>query len=358
MLKYICYNWFGTIANHCLDCSSEEYKRVGVTKLHDGALTPELVKPNDIVFVKTDFVYNGIFQRDYLPKITNPFILITGGSDYQVAKVGDDAEGITLFTQQLDASRKKDLTPMDRLSLRAAMTESGGKFSAEDRKKIISTQEGTPERETVMKEALTAATGRSIGDIINNSNVLRWYCTNAPEGRSNKIIPLPIGFEEPYSDREGGNQEILDQLRAERTSWPYKKDKILLPHHTLRTNPNRASLFAKLKSLPFVETQEEKLSFTDYVRKIDEYKFVICLEGSGPDLHRNYECLLVDSVPVNIKNNIHELFKVYNLPGEFVTSWNDLNTETFHSMMRKNYDMEASDKFLKISFHTKNIKGN
>jgi len=286
MLKYICYNWFGTIADHCLDCSSEEYKRVGVTKLHDGALIPELVKPNDIVFVKTDFVYNGIFQYDYLPKIINPFILITGTSSYQVSK------------------------------------------------------------------------GSPIEDIIINSNVLRWYCTNAPMGRSDKIIPLPIGFEEPYSDRKGGNQALLDKLRVERTSWQDKKDKILLPHHTLNTNPERASLFTKLKSLPFVETQEKKLSFEDYLRKIDQYKFAICLEGSGPDIHRNYESLLVGTVPINMKNCIYELFKIYKLPGEFVTSWNNLNTKTFHTMLHNRYNMEVLDEFLKISFHANNIKGN
>tara|TARA_R110000824_G_scaffold234655_1_gene423273 strand:- start:1464 stop:2333 length:870 start_codon:yes stop_codon:yes gene_type:complete len=286
MPKYICYNWFGTIADHCLDFSAESYKRWGVTKLHNKSLIPELVLPNDIVFVKTDFVYNGVFQRDYLPKINNPFILITGTSSYEVSK------------------------------------------------------------------------GHPIDDIIIDSNVLRWYCTNAPTNLSDKIIPLPIGFEEPYSDRNGGNQEILDQLRLERTSWQNKKDKILLPHHTLDTNPDRASLFSELKSLPFVEAQGEKLSFSDYLRKIDQYKFVICLEGSGPDVHRNYEALLVDTVPINMKNCIHELFKTYNLPGEFVTSWSELNEENFHTMLVKNYNMEVIESFLEISFHAKNIKGN
>ena len=107
-----------------------------------------------------------------------------------------------------------------------------------------------------------------------------------------------------------------------------------------------------------METQEEKLSFEDYLRKIDQYKFVICLEGSGPDIHRNYESLLVGTIPINMKNCIHELFKTYKLPGEFVTSWNNLNTETFPTMLRNSHNLEVLDEFLKISFHANNIKGN
>ena len=51
MVKYICYNWFGIIADHCLDFSAQKYKRMGVTKLHSKNLIPESVKPNDVVFV-------------------------------------------------------------------------------------------------------------------------------------------------------------------------------------------------------------------------------------------------------------------------------------------------------------------
>ena len=60
------YNWFGAIADHCLD---------GVTKLHDKTLNPAQVKGGDVVFVKTDFIYEGYFQAEILPEITQPFTL-------------------------------------------------------------------------------------------------------------------------------------------------------------------------------------------------------------------------------------------------------------------------------------------
>jgi len=282
MLKYICYNWFGTVADHALDLSSQEYKRWGVSKLHNKILEPGLVKARDIVFVKTDFVYNGIFQERYLPYIKNPFILITGNSSYEVSK------------------------------------------------------------------------GSLITSMVESPYVIKWYCTNAPVGVSDKIVPLPIGFEEP--DREGGQQKVLYDMRAGRTPFNKKKDKILLPYHDLSTNPKRAELVNKLKGLPFVETQEEKLFFVDYLAKVNEYKFVICLEGSGPDVHRNYEALLVDTIPINTKNIIEFLFSSYALPGEFIDSWDNLTEESFEKMLSKSYNMEATSLFLEIQHHIQDIK--
>tara|TARA_R110002051_G_scaffold1143_9_gene5870 strand:+ start:33357 stop:34223 length:867 start_codon:yes stop_codon:yes gene_type:complete len=282
MLKYICYNWFGTIADHALDFSRQEYaEKVGVGKLHDKTLVPDKVDSGDVIFVKTDYIYHGMFQNNYLPQINKPFILVTGGSSYQISQ------------------------------------------------------------------------GASIDSIINSPYLIKWYCTNAPSVPE-KIVPLPIGFEEP--DREGGNQEVISEIRDSRTSFANKKNKILLPYHTLNTNPARTELFQKLRSLPFVETQEEKLSFEDYLRKVDQYKFVICLEGSGPDVHRNYEALLVDTVPINKDNVIKRLFEYYGLPGEFVDSWSILSEEYLGQLLGRNYNTEKVSSFLDIEKHTQSIK--
>ena len=281
MLKYICYNWFGTIADHALDFSIQEYERWGITKLHNKTLDPTKVRDGDIIFVKTDFIYNGTFQKYFLPKITQPFVLITGNSSYQVSK------------------------------------------------------------------------GDSIESVVGSPYLTKWYCTNAPY-TSDKLIPLPIGFEEP--DREGGDQEVISKIRSSRTSIANKNNKIFLPYHTLHTNPARAALFQKLRALSFVDTQEGKLSFEDYLCKVDEYKFVICLEGSGPDVHRNYEALLVDTVPINIKNSIEDLFLYYGLPGEFLSSWSDLTEEYYENMMKESYDVFGNETFLKIEHHANRIK--
>jgi len=201
MLKYICYNWFGTIADHCLDETPEFYSSVGVSKLHSKSLDPGKVESNDVVFVKTDYVFNGVFQKYFLPRIKNKFTLITGVSSYQVSK------------------------------------------------------------------------GYDISGLLESSKIIRWYCTNAPA--HHKVVPLPIGFEE--KERDGGDQDVLKLARDNRKPREDKKNKLLLPYHTLSTNPQRSELFYYLKSLPFVETQEDKLPFEAYLRLLNDYKFVICL---------------------------------------------------------------------------------
>ena len=94
--------------------------------------------------------------------------------------------------------------------------------------------------------------------IIESPKVIKWLCTNPPLHDSSKIVPLPIGFEE--KERSGGKQDLISHFHINKTSFRRKKDKVLLPYHTLNTNPQRAHLFNILSRLDFVEVQRDKLS--------------------------------------------------------------------------------------------------
>ena len=268
-LRFINYNWMPTIADHVLDVGEDFYKGAGVSRLHNkNYINPLEIENGDIVFVKTDYIYHGQFQKVILPKIKNNFTLISGISSFDVTK------------------------------------------------------------------------GSEISSIINNPFLKKWYCTNAPRNLSQKIIPIPIGFEE--KERAGGNQDAIKELYQNKKSFKNKKDKILLPYHTASTNPDRAALLKTLSSLDFVEVQEEKLSFKKYLSLLNEYKFVICLEGSGQDLHRFYETLLVGSIPIAIDNSITALFEYWKVPGIFLENWDSLNKVEF----KGNYCFDNVQAFL------------
>tara|TARA_R100000664_G_C2752182_1_gene139482 strand:- start:585 stop:1454 length:870 start_codon:yes stop_codon:yes gene_type:complete len=200
--------------------------------------------------------------------------------------------------------------------------------------------------------------GRDGGDsylkILNHPALNKWFCTNPPNIENSKIIPLPIGFEE--KERAGGNQETIRNAHKNKTPFSEKINKILLPHHTLGTNPERAKLYSFLKDLPFVDTQEEKLPFDQYLELANKYKFVICLEGSGPDVHRNYETLLVGSVPINKKNVIEKVFDYHKCCGIFVDEWKSLNQDKFDEISGSSYDFENVNKFLKVEYHMEHIR--
>lgn len=214
-------------ADWSLDHSEEFYI---INQVSKQCSPPELneetapsVAKGDIVFVKTDYLKNSYFQQEILPKIQNPFTLVSGISSYTT----DDYQ-----------------------------------------------------------------------TIINNPLVVKWFCTNPPVPKNpldhSKIYPLPIGFEE--KERPGGDQEFLKRLYE--TKFTNKKSKILLPYHNIETNYERKQIVELLKDLSFVEYVPEKLSFKKYMKLLSEHAACFCIEGAGQDVHRHYECAIVDTVPI------------------------------------------------------------
>ena len=280
---FINYNWMPLVANHCWDSPKEFYASVGVSRLHDkDGINPDEVKKDDIVFVKTDYIYNGNFIN-LLKAIKHKFTLISAISSYNVGL-------------------------------------------------------GHP----------------SYIDIINSDKIKHWFCTNPPNVDSEKVTGLPIGFEE--REREGGNQEVIRKHWKDKPRWQDKIDKIYLSYHTLGNNPNRDRNIKYLSSLPCVVTEKCKLSFDKYLEKMRQYKYVICLEGAGFDTHRNYEALLVGSIPIMINSTIKKIYDDWNLPSIFVDNWTQINSN-FLSVERENLASLNSnvESFLKIKSHKERI---
>jgi len=250
VVEYICYNWMPTIADHILDLPEKFYTSAGTSRLHNvDSFNPLSVRDGDLIFVKTDYIVSGHFEREFLDKIYRRFNLITGVSSYHLGRDGGDIY-----------------------------------------KKILS-----------------------------RPNLNKWICTNPPDLEHEKIVPIPIGFEEP--DRLAGNQTYLQKVQEGRKDFHEKSDMILLPYHSEQTNGNRRELIEFFKKLPFVTCQEEKQNREGYFNLLNEHKFVIGLEGSGPDIHRNYETMLVGSVPISIKNVIEGVFRLHSAEGVFLDSW-------------------------------------
>ena len=182
--------------------------------------------------------------------------------------------------------------------------------------------------------------------ILEHPCLNKWICTNPPPEPHHKIVPIPIGFEEP--DRPGGDQKFLDTVFQSRKSFEEKENKIFLPYHNLSTNADRRELVEFLKSLPYVVSQETEQTREEYYESMNEYKFVIGLEGRGPDIHRNYEAMLVGSIPINTKNIVEGICNFYGAHMEFVESWDHLNQEKFNELCETSYNIENNDRFLNL----------
>lgn len=271
-----------TIANHCMDLPESFYISAGVSRIHNiDSMNPVEVKENDIVFVKTDFVHNGRFQRDILPHIKCKFTLITGISSYSVDHASEE--------------------------------------------------------------------------IINNELVKHWFCTNPPTTNSNKIIPLPIGFEE--KERVGGNQAMLRKTWDTKVNQNNKRtDLLYLPYHTVGTNPKRDQEIKYLESLDFIYVEEEKLPFDKYLERMGQYKFTICLGGAGHDTHRNYESLLVGSIPIMPQSCVKQIYDFYELPSIFVKDWTEIKWVKLQTdYYNKPFPADKVERFFDIRSHKERI---
>tara|TARA_B100000676_G_C18066359_1_gene841214 strand:- start:172 stop:1029 length:858 start_codon:yes stop_codon:yes gene_type:complete len=279
MIELINYNWMPTVANHVWDASPNFYAAAGVSRLHNHVKAlPENIREDDILFVKTDYLYDETFQTAFLPRIKKRFTLVTGISSYNVQ----------------------------------------GKEAA----------------------------------ILNSEKVKHWFCTNPPDINDKKIIPLPIGFEE--KERAGGNQDVLNNAMLNAPEWLNKSDKLYLPYHDVGTNPQRDAQIRLLSSLDYVEVETERLEFSDYLNKMSNYKYVLCLSGAGDDTHRNYEVLLVGSTPVMLTTPLKKVFDFYNLPSIFLKEWAGLG-QIYESWMLKNkYHWDVTE-FLNVNTHKERI---
>ena len=196
--------------------------------------------------------------------------------------------------------------------------------------------------------------GNAYKAILDHPHLNKWICSNPPDIDDERIIPMPIGFQEP--DRKGGYQEFLEQIQDCRTAFEKKEDGIFLPYHDLNTNPQRAQLFQKLSQLPFVHAQTEKQDLVEYYASLDKYKFVIGLEGRGPDIHRNYETLLAGAIPISIKNVIKRVFDYHEVESVFLNSWDELNNNLFDNLLQASYNITRNDDFLIIDKHFSHLK--
>ena len=192
-------------------------------------------------------------------------------------------------------------------------------------------------------------------DILNSDKIKYWFCTNPPNIDHPKLIAMPIGFEE--KERAGGDQQIIKKHWDNNISWENKISKLYLSYHTKGNNPNRDRNINYLSSLDFVHVEDQKMPFDDYLTKLGKYKYTVCLEGSGFDTHRNYESLLVGSVPIMINSSVKQVYRDWNLPSIFVDEWTDIcsdfNLNKYDELSNK-LSKNVSN-FLRISSHKSKI---
>jgi len=152
-------------------------------------------------------------------------------------------------------------------------------------------------------------------------NLKRWYAQNICVNHE-KLISLPIGLENSEWFK---NIKKIEKM-SQKTSELKNMKNLVYMNHNIQTNPTeRLKPYLHLQNTTWTTTSKglNGFDFDTYLNNIYNHKFVICPEGNGTDTHRTWECLYLNTIPIE-KRNINNSYYT-DLPICYIDEWTDIN---------------------------------
>jgi hypothetical protein len=177
-------------------------------------------------------------------------------------------------------------------------------------------------------------------------NLVKWYAQNVCDTHE-KIQSIPIGLENNYNFPDLYKiSKMLDILKTNKSHT-----NMLYMNHNINTNLTERSKPYELFEHVSWCTSRKGLNgdeFDDYLYNLYNHKFVISPEGNGPDTHRLWECLYLNTIPIE-KRNINNQFYI-DLPICFVDAWEDITEEFLHSEYNRITNTKYNMNMLSFSY--------
>ena len=79
----------------------------------------------------------------------------------------------------------------------------------------------------------------------------------------------------------------------------------------------------------WIDKDEEKIEYKQFMEKLSKYKFALCPVGFGIDTHRFYECVAVGTRPIILSSPLNEMYSVFN--PLIVNNWSEVTKEFLES---------------------------
>lgn len=156
-------------------------------------------------------------------------------------------------------------------------------------------------------------------DILNNPYLETWFGMNCHIIHP-KLQPIPIGMANEVWPH--GDKDVIVKIASEAN----EKRHLVYCNFDISTNyRERSSTLHYLRDIPFIEFEQNRLSFEDYIRKLSTYKYVISPPGNSVDCHRIWESIYVNTIPICLKSIPLAFFK--DLPILFINTWSDITRE-------------------------------
>jgi len=177
-------------------------------------------------------------------------------------------------------------------------------------------------------------------------NLKKWFAQNVCV-KDDILISLPIGLENSEWFVNIGKIELMkSKIKTEK-----ENKNLLYINHSINTNPKERETPYKLFSDKNYSTcvfGYNGLDFNRYLNDIYNHKFVLCPEGNGTDTHRTWECLYMNTIPIE-KRNINNSH--YNdLPICFVDEWEEINEDFLNKEYKRIKNMNFNTEKLEFNF--------
>ena len=175
-------------------------------------------------------------------------------------------------------------------------------------------------------------------DLIIPDNVLGIFAANAL-GYKKKLYPFPYGV-----GRKLHHDDVRHDILLRAMQLDPKPKKLLYINHAEHTNLSARGNIREIFSTRSFATVGERCMYDQYVREIQNHKFMICPEGNAFDCHRNWEVLYLKRVPIMTRNAyLQRLYK------DFPILWVDDYSNINKTLLLENEDLFAKSKNLDIN---------
>ena len=174
-----------------------------------------------------------------------------------------------------------------------------------------------------------------------DDKIIHWFSQNALIKHS-KVTPIPIGLTN-YHYSSVIDRGSIYNIHTSTRSIDITRKINRLGYGFVITNRSRISLLEYLKKNDIADNISEERQI-DYFKNISSYKFIISPDGNGADCFRTWEAIYLKTIPIVIKNNMHEYFRDIKLPLYMINSWNELDSLNEDLLNKKYRDiLDSSD---------------
>lgn len=158
--------------------------------------------------------------------------------------------------------------------------------------------------------------------------IIAWFAIHPCKKTHPKLFPIPLGIlQKPWIYKKGAQ---LNAMFLKLRETP--KDYLLYLNFADSKKPERQRLKVRFQDEKFCKNGERK-PFKSYLQEMARCKFVLSPAGLAPDCYRNWEALLVGSIPVVKRSQLDPLFE--GLPVLIVDTWEAITQEFLNEQYKK-----------------------